>query len=112
MATGESPMEKRLLELERALKGMSSDEIERWSTQEGIQDQELVRLLDARSRPVGDEVALLLVKKTRPELVASALLGRQLHRALGRVRATWVLHQFGKKFEQASKAYLALLDDP
>lgn len=71
----------------------------------------LLRLLDCASVRIGDTAAEILVDRKGADDVINALLADKIVRKVGKIRATNVLHRFGKAYPQAVKAYLALLSD-
>jgi len=102
-------MDSHLTDVERSVAGKDPRLI--MEALERCRDEELVGLLDSKSRRAGDVAARLLVRREQVDMVVEALVQAKLRRAEGRVRATWVLHQFGKKCPGAPRAYLALLSD-
>ena len=76
-----------------------------------LASNDLLILLDSKSTKVGDTAAALLGRRTETGLVIDALLNNRIRTALGRVRATNILHWFGRSVPEAVEAHLHLLSD-
>lgn len=71
----------------------------------------LVELLSTKWSKVGDTAAHLLARRGHHSLVSKALLEGTICSAKGRIRALFVLGQFGRACVDASRVYSHLLDD-
>lgn len=74
-------------------------------------DEDLIRLLDDKSRKVGDTAFTILYRNEKLDLVVDRLLDGTIHTRDGKVRATNMLSWRGKKYRRSAEAFLALLKD-
>ena len=78
---------------------------------EHLEDEELIRLLDSKSRSIGDTAWTVLARNHKLDLVVDRILDGTIHTKLGKIRATNLLCDSGKQFKRSEKAWLALLAD-
>jgi len=96
-------------EIEQTLAPRSYAEVDAALCEEA--DSTLLVLLECRNKKVGDCAADVLVRRCKVENVAHGILEGKFHTTIGKKRALYVLHRFGKRFNRAPAAYAHLLGD-
>jgi hypothetical protein len=76
-----------------------------------LPSDDLLQLLDSRSRKIGDSAADLILERHETDILVEALLHDRIRSVLGRVRATNVLADHGRSAPGAIDAYVHCLDD-
>jgi len=77
----------------------------------GINSSALLRLLDSTSVRVGDTAASILARRKETDAVVDAILTESASTKIGKIRAMFVLKQFGRKYPRVIDAYVKLLHD-
>lgn len=96
--------------IESRLKKLSGLEIEQALA--NAEPQVLIGLLDSKSIKVGDCAATMIKGSNAYRRLISSMLQGQITTKLGKIRANNMLFSTGRKYPDALKAYLTLLNDP
>lgn len=103
-------MSKATRALEASLKGLNYPEIERVLA--NAEAAVLIELLDSTSIKIGDSAAGLIRGKEACRLLISSILEKRITTKFGKIRANNTLFGTGRRYADALKAYLTLLEDP
>jgi hypothetical protein len=98
-----------LKELEDRVKHQGYEAIDQALRPLGSDD--LLILLDSKSRKIGDTAAGLLDSRKETDRLIDALLNNRIRTALGRVRASNVLNWYGRAVPEATAVCVHLLND-